>query len=432
MTTLRLFKSEFFNFEALRLLSFTAHDGGEVAEFLSGAGKIKDLDLEGWYKAWIDAGYKAESLAAQAELSGNRAAARRAFFCASNYQRAAQFMLDGRSGIDTRPLYDSERAISNFWQAAQLLDSSVKRLEIPYEGGITLPAYLHIPHPSKRLPGKIPLLLNTVGADATQEEIFYIFPMAALELGYAVITFEGPGQGIVLRRHGIPFRPDWEVVVKVVLDFTLDYIAARPETNIDTEKLAIAGSSMGGYLSLRGAIDPRIKACVAVDPFYAMWDMLKGRVPEVAMRAFVAENSYVPESTWDLLTGFLGYWNVQTRWESMLTCWMLGATTTSGMFRCMRQYTLEGHLERVKCPVFVTGARFSLYCQPEVSTERIYRELIQVPEDKKSMWIGEDPGEGGLQSKVGSFTGLSQKTFAWLDSVLGIDRKISGTFKSWS
>lgn len=57
---LRLFKSNFFNFEALRLLSFTAHEGGEIAEFFEALGKIKDNDTESWYAAWIEAGLKAE------------------------------------------------------------------------------------------------------------------------------------------------------------------------------------------------------------------------------------------------------------------------------------------------------------------------------------------------------------------------------------
>jgi pimeloyl-ACP methyl ester carboxylesterase len=425
----RLFKSDFFNFEALRLLSFTAHEGGEVAEFFEALGKIKDLNTESWYAAWTEAALKAEALAAEAELAGNRAAARKAFFRASNYQRAAQFMLNGRYGNDTRILRDSENAISNFWRAATLLDSSITRLEIPYDGHITLPAYLHIPHPSKRLPGKLPLLINTVGADATQEEIFYIFPMAALELGYAVLTFEGPGQGIVLRKHNLPFRPDWEFVVSKVLDFAVEQISTRAELDIiDTDRIALAGSSMGGYLALRGASDPRIKACIAVDPFYSMWDLLKGRMPDAVINTFLA-GGFAPDPLWDRFLGLLKWWDVQTRWESDLTCWMLGVDNAAAMFRRMMQFSFatadgEGFLHKVKCPVFVTGARFSLYCQPEISTMRIYSELLHVPEDKKVAWVGEDAGRGGLQSKVGAFGVLNQKAFAFLDNVFEIHRRI--------
>jgi dipeptidyl aminopeptidase/acylaminoacyl peptidase len=327
----RIFKSDFFNFEALRLLSFTAHEGGEIAEFFEAVGKIKDNDTESWYTAWTEAGKKAEVLAAESELSGNREAARRAFFRASNYQRAAQFMLSSLIGKDTRVLDDSERSIKNFWRAANLLDSSIRRLEIPYEGKVKLPAYLHLPQPSKRLPGKIPLLVNTVGADATQEEIFFIFPVAALELGYAVLTFEGPGQGIVLRRHNIPFRPDWEVVVTKVLDFAFDYLGKNPDLEIDTTRVALTGSSMGGYLALRGAADERVKACIAVDPFYSMWDLLKGRIPDPVIDTFVA-GGFAPDALWDSFLGLLKWLDVQTRWESDLSFWMQGSTEPQTCF----------------------------------------------------------------------------------------------------
>ena len=86
----RFFKSDFFHFETVRLLSFAPYEGGEIAEFLVAVAKIKDLDFESWYSAWMEAGSKAEELADEAELAGNREAARRAFFRAANYQRAAQ------------------------------------------------------------------------------------------------------------------------------------------------------------------------------------------------------------------------------------------------------------------------------------------------------------------------------------------------------
>lgn len=72
----------------------------------------------------------------------------------------------------------------------------------------------------------------------------------------------------------------------------------------------------------------------------------------------------------------------------------------------------------------MTGARFSLYSSPEIITMRIYRELTNVPKEKKEMWVAKDAAEGGLQSKIGAFNVLNTKAFAWLDQILGIVRKI--------
>lgn len=425
----RLFKSDFFHFEALRLLSFTPHDGGEVAEFFEALQNIKDDDVESWYAAWTEAAGKVEGLAVEAEQAGNRIAARRAYFRASNYLRAAQFMLNGLPGTDQRLLTASETAISNFWRAVTLLDSSIRRLEIPYDDGLVLPGYLCLPEASKRVPGPIPLLIQTVGADATQEEIFYIFPMAALELGYAVLTFEGPGQGIILRRHRVPFRPDWEAVVGKVLDFAHEYAQQHQELELDVaRRVALVGSSMGGYLALRGAADPRIHACIAVDPFYTMFDLLRSRMPAPVLNTFIA-GGFVPDGGWDYVFGILGRLNPMTRWEFSFGQWMLGASGAADLLRTMQRFTLSApdgsrYLEKVRCPVMVTGARQSLYSPPEISTHRIYEELVNVPEDRKLMWVAEDVGQGGLQSKVGAFNVLNTKAFAWLDQMFEIDRKI--------
>lgn len=424
----RFFKGDFFNFETLRLLSFAPYEGGEIAEILVAIKEIKDNDPESWFAAWMKAGDKAEGIANEAELAGNRIAARRAYFRASNYQRAAQFMLNGPSG-DSRILRVSEQSISNFRCAAQLMDGKVLFLEMHYENGINFPAYLYLPHPSKRLPGKIPLVLNTVGGDATQEEIFYIFAAAGVEQGYAVMTFEGPGQGLILRRDKIPMRPDWEVVISKVLDWIHAYVGEHPELELDLDRLALAGSSVGGYLALRGASDPRVKACVSIDPFFSMWDLLKGRMPDFLINTFEA-GGFAADYAWDYLVKVLGWANFQTKWEFTHLKWIFGVDNAADVFRTMMKYTLVSadgtlFLDKVKCPVMVTGAAASIYAKPEISTCRIFNNLVNIPEGQKMQWIATDAGEGGLQSKVGSFGILTQKTYAWLDKMFKIDRKIS-------
>ena len=52
-------------------------------------------------------------------------------------------------------------------------------------------------------------------------------PAAALELGYAAVTYEGPGQGLTLHRDGLVFRPDWEVVASAALGYASFYAFLR-------------------------------------------------------------------------------------------------------------------------------------------------------------------------------------------------------------
>jgi alpha-beta hydrolase superfamily lysophospholipase len=80
----------------------------------------------------------------------------------------------------------------------------------------------------------------------------------AHEHGYGVLTYDGPGQGSVLRRQGLTFT-HWEKPTGAVLDaFLADH--ARPE------KIVPVGMSMGGYLAPRAAaFDERFDGVVAYD-----------------------------------------------------------------------------------------------------------------------------------------------------------------------
>jgi hypothetical protein len=89
----------------------------------------------------------------------------------------------------------------------------------------------------------------------------------------------------MLYEHGIHLRPDWETVVAAVVDFAI------VQPNVDPERIALSGWSLGGHLAPRAASgEPRIRALIA-DP--ATWSMtgdfsgfvtrLTGTVPKRGM-----------------------------------------------------------------------------------------------------------------------------------------------------
>ncbi|KAI2844417.1 hypothetical protein CBS147343_4671 [Aspergillus niger] len=426
------FKSEWFDFELVRLLGFAPYEGAEIAEVLQAVGSIRDSDAESWHTAWLRAGSKTEALAQEAEDRGDRLTARRAYLRSSNYIRAAQYMLSSRKGhIDPRVLPTLERAIANFRRATQLMDGDVHCLEIPYEKHIALPGYLYLPPAERRLSdGKIPILINIGGGDSTQEELYFINPTAGVQQGYAVLTYEGPGQGILLRREGLTMRPDWEVVNGKVLDFLEVYAREHPELDLDLDRIGVCGASMGGYFALRAAADARVKACISIDPFYCMWDIMKGRMPEYLIHMFETDQGCAPDSFFNGLVRFLQWANFQARWEFNHLKTIFGVEAPSDAFRAMMTYTLsrsdeKEYLADVHCPVFVTGAAAALYAKPEFSTDRIYNALGHLRDQDKLKWIAADAAQGGLQAKVGAFGLSAHRTFAWLDQHFGIDRKIT-------
>lgn len=174
---------------------------------------------------------------------------------AAGYARIAEFFTPPRSA-DKADRY--RRCLQLF--DTTFADAEVVRHEIPYAGA-ALPAYAF---PAAGTPRGDTVLLHG-GFDSLIEEFFPICQRVAAA-GFAVIAFEGPGQGGARTLHGLTFDHDWEKPVGAVLDhFHLD-------------RAALVGISMGGYWALRAAgREPRIHRVVAWPPVY---DWLH-RVPPV-------------------------------------------------------------------------------------------------------------------------------------------------------
>ncbi|KAK6064315.1 alpha/beta hydrolase [Seiridium cupressi] len=424
----QLFRGSFFNFEAIRILGFTRSEGADIAECLEAVGQIRENDPVSWQAAWSAQAEWADQLARDAHGDGNKAAARGALLRAANYTRASAYMLTGSQmgQSDPRVVPILQRSARLFRSATQLLECIVYPLEVPYEDGeISLPAYLYYPNASSRLAGKVPLVINIIGADSTQEEQYFMFPAVGPDLGYAVLTFEGPGHGLILHEHGVAMRPDWEVVIGDVLDFVHKFVGDHAELDIDLERVAVAGASLGGYLALRAAADDRCKACIAIDPVYDLYDFGAKHVAPTFFGLW--DRGWIPDSVVNGVISFGTKMSFQSRWEIFTAAGFLGAVTAVDLLRLMKKYTLrEAHdangsyLSRVQCPVLVTGAAKSVYFDVDDHTAMV---LKGIRHEDKEVWVGLKPGQGGLQAKMGAVNLCCQRTFAFLDKRFGLDRK---------
>lgn len=428
----------FLNFESVRILSTAPYGGCDVAEFLTAIAAINPKDPQTWADAWDHAAHNAEFMAEEALSRGDDVAARDGFLRASSYTRASGYLYINGPTLETHhPLafQIAKRVQTLFRQALSFLDCDVRILEIPYVeesilgGGekkeYLLPGYLYLPSAQHRLPDrKIPVLLNTGGADSVQEELYYIHPQGGHTRGYAVLTFEGPGQGIVLREHGLHMRSDWEIVTSQVLDWLQGYSATLKReagVELDLDRIAVAGASMGGYYALRAAKDPRIKACVAVDPFYDMWDFGTKHISSLFMSAWTG--GWIGDAWVDRMIRLGMRTNFQLRWEVGVTAAFWGIESPAMILKEMRKYTLKGgNLEKVQCPVLVTGAGKSLYFDTEEHTMRVFDGLGHIEERWRSVWMPSRPEEGGLQAKIGAFGLANMKVYGFLDEVFGIRR----------
>jgi alpha-beta hydrolase superfamily lysophospholipase len=263
---LRFFADGTYNFEATRVLNDVSVAGGDTGEAAQALLGVKAGNADSWYAAWKAAGDRTAALASR---TSDPLAKGNALLRAHTYYRTAEFFL---------PPHDAKRPavwksnVDAFYSALDVLGVAHERITIPY-GEHHLNA-IYFPGPAGA--AARPLLMVVGGYDSTMEELYLSIGAAALRRGYAVLLYEGPGQGSVIREQGLTFQPDWEKPNGAVLDSFLDK-HARPA------KIVLLGESMGGYLAPRAAaFDPRIDGVVAYDVFYDGYGIASRHVPPIA------------------------------------------------------------------------------------------------------------------------------------------------------
>ncbi|KAL2074260.1 hypothetical protein VTL71DRAFT_8038 [Oculimacula yallundae] len=421
----KFFKSGFFDFEFLRILGSAPFQGAEIGECLDARSKLKDDDPELWYETWNAWGDEASKLGEEALASGDKVAGRWAFLRASNYYRSSEFFLH-LNPQDPRLLASIQKSAYAHDRGVALLDSEVISFNIPYDKGLELPARLYMPSAESRVPGRVPLILQTGGLDSTGEELYFYGAAGAIPRGYAVLSFDGPGQGLSIRRDGTTLRPDWEYVTGKVLDHLFNVFEPENERlELDLDRIAVLGATMGGYFALRAASDSRIKACISCDGFYNMFDIVKSRMPGFFINGWLSGT--ISDNLFNTVSRFMSKFNFQLAWEFAQNEWCYGVQNPAEMMRFMQTMTLQSpegteYLDRVRCPVLVTGAEQAIYFEPRMNAERIMENLGHLDDADKQLWVGEAPAKGGLQAKIGSLSLMNQRQFEFLDRQFGIQR----------
>ncbi|MBC8438472.1 MAG: alpha/beta fold hydrolase [Deltaproteobacteria bacterium] len=171
---------------------------------------------------------------------GDKAEQEKRFLNAAFYRRAAEFYL-------TDDLERKERYYDIFVDLFNNAIGSNESLKdcVPYDGGNLYSIQF------KANGIKKGTLLIHGGFDSFLEEWYFIMKSFA-GMGYDVIGFEGPGQGGVLLKQGIPLDYQWEKPVSAILNY------------YNINEASIMGLSMGGWFCLRAAaFEPRIKNVIA-------------------------------------------------------------------------------------------------------------------------------------------------------------------------
>jgi pimeloyl-ACP methyl ester carboxylesterase len=391
------FRDQAFSFELLRAIGYAPYGGADVGECLATAGRINEGDLESWHAEWRGTADRVRAIAEAALARRHVISAREGFLRASNYYRTAEFFLhvDPR---DPRILPTWRASVACFRSAVRLFASPVEAVEIPYEH-TTLPAYFYRPDHDEK---PRPTLLFHGGFDSIVEELYFAGAAAALRRGYNCLTFDGPGQGRVIREQGIPFRPDWETVVTPVVDYAL----ARPE--VDPGRLILMGMSLGGYLAARAAaFEGRLAALVLFNGVYDVYAGVLADVP-APLRALFRRNARVVDP---ILKAVMRV-DVGKRWALTNGMWTGGFDSPAAYFQGNRRYSLAGIARRIGCPTLVCDAE----CDHFFHDAQAVYDALTCPKDYVR-FTARDGAEEHCQA--GALSRFHQAAFDWLDEAIG-------------
>jgi fermentation-respiration switch protein FrsA (DUF1100 family) len=308
--------------------------------------KFNDISRE-----FARAAVRREREARQYEKEGRAVPAREAYFLAAHLYAGAQWPIFENTA-DNIALNDKKN--SCYAKYIQFADHEVRRVEVPFGGGgKTLPGYLHLP-PNRS--GRVPCVWSISGLDSNKEGGAAIYGDPLRERGIATLALEGPGQNECALREIYLTQTNWTEAGRVVLEWL------RSEKEIDPDRIALRGASLGSYLGTQVAsIDSRLKGAalqaMAVEP--TMHTAFETASPSFKLR-------------------FLYYTGLQTEAE---------------LDKFLQTWTLHGVAEKVKCPYLLVGGE-----DDQLSPVEYGLQLLDLIPGPKQMILY----EGALHSVSGS------------------------------
>lgn len=387
-------------FEALRVVGAGPYGGADFGEVVATMSRIREGSDDSWTKEWSATASRVHAIADECLRSGHRISARDAYLRASNYYRTAEFYLRNALDSDNETLREllrlSRLSRATFVQATDLIDRPVRRIDVPYEN-IELPGYLFLVDDSGEPRSTI---IYTNGFDSTAEEAWFAIAAAGLERGYNVLAYDGPGQGALIREHGVRFRPDWEAVLGPVIDFAV----ALPE--VDARQVAHFGYSLGAYLVARtAAFDHRASALILDDGMFDFHAAYRNAAPGWLMNLIYAERDWITNPLASIRTRL----RTSARWGLNNGLWTMGGDSYADFVRRTRAYTLEGVVEQITTPTLIMDAEADHF---QAGQADVLAAALRAPSTLVRLTSAEGAGE---HCHVGSLLRAHQVIFDWLD-----------------
>ncbi len=334
-TRVQGFRDPEMDHQLMRQLGSVRYGGASIGECLAAASRIRDADPASWSREFSGMGRRQSGDAAQRAQKGHAISARDQYLAACNSYRAAEYYCPVD---DPRHLEYGLASRQAFLSAMQWDEASCAELWFSHDG-LRLPAY-HI-RGARSAGGRVLMIVS--GFDGTLEESHLAYGRAALERGYDLLLFTGPGQMDTWRFNAAShFAPEFEGVGRQAVD----YVLAQP--GVDPRRLALMGISFGGYFASRiAAHEPRIRALIPNSPItdlHAYMVSFAGIDPATLPESDdfgVADLEHIPDAVM----------NAQTRAMSRNLMLRFGRPTFVQTYRRILDFRLGAdELAAIRCP----------------------------------------------------------------------------------
>jgi alpha-beta hydrolase superfamily lysophospholipase len=325
------FQNMMYERQATATLGYAFYGGSEPGEVLATVRRIREGDAESWHREWNTTADRLFESAEKSVAAGHRVSARQAYLRACIYYHASFVFLFG-TPVDQRLIGAFDKEVEAFEKAAALFESPIEPVEIPYEGS-ALPAYFVRAEAADE---RRPTVIVIGGGETFCEELYFWGGAAAAQRGYNALLVDMPGQGAT-PFESMHHRHDVEVPMGAVLD----YLEDRPD--VDPERVAAYGLSLGGYIVLRSvSYEGRIKACAVSTPLVDWHQTLLDAMPTVLRRApRPLFNTVMKLGNLFSRTQLIAY-------EKFFE-WQVGAESFADAMDKFRPWKVD--VERISCPV---------------------------------------------------------------------------------
>lgn len=309
-------------------------NGVDVNDFQRVTTRVERWD--DWCREWCACGAMHERLGEEAAAEGSYISAGQHFFHAAMAYHFGKFLFVHKPD-ELRAAH--ERTIYSYQQALPYFDFPGERVSIRYEASTTMFGIFRKPWHALRPP----VVILIPGLDSVKEEL-HAYGDDFLRRGMAVLALDGPGQGEMEFEH--PMRFDYEVAVRAAID----YLETRPD--VASDRVGLLGVSLGGYYAPRAAaFEPRVQAAISLAGWYTIAPHYD-QAPLLTREAFVAR---------------------------------LKVRDQSEARAALGQFTLDGLMQKVRCPLLVIMGRQDRVVPPEEA-----EHIAASAGGKTELWMFED------------------------------------------